>query len=229
MTRNLKTLGLALVAVFAMSAVAASSASALHFVGGTGIAKVDGTQVGIIVFTVNGTPVECEENTFFGTVAATTTTEQTITPIINKCRFASETYNTTIDMNGCALIFTISNGANVHNPLHIECPTGAGTITHGGIANTKLIIATVPGLCEMTIPEQTPTSGGVTYEAGTSAGKKDVTANVTVSGIHFTTHGLCQLVAGQPTDFTWGNMTYTGKITFTGTNAAGVAVDIEAT
>jgi hypothetical protein len=229
MTRNLKALGLALVAVFAMSAVAASSAPALHFTGGTGITKVDGAQVGLNVFTANGSPIECEEATFSGTVVATTTTEQTITPTYNKCRFASKTVNTTVDMNGCAFILTIPNAANVNNPVHVECPTGTGTITHNGVANTKVIIVTIPGLCEFTIPEQTPTTGGVKYEAGTSGGKKDVTVNASITGIHYTTHGNCQILSGKATDFTWSDGTYNGKITFTGTNGAGGAVDIEAT
>jgi hypothetical protein len=229
MTRNIKALGLALVAVFAMSAVAASSASALHFVSGAGIAKVDGAQVGVNVFTANGSPIECDEATFSGTVVATTTTEQTITPTYKKCRFASKTENATVDMNGCAFILTIPNEADVHNPLHIECPTGAGAITHNGVANTKAIVITTPGVCEITIPEQTPTGGGVTYAAGTSGGRKDITVNATISGIHYTTHGLCQSISGKATEFTWADGTYAGQITLNGTNSKGEAVDVEAT
>jgi hypothetical protein len=230
MTRNLKTLGLALVAVFAMSAVAASSASALHFVGGTGISKWDGVQVTTNVFTTNGVKTECDDATFTGTVAASTTTEQTVIPVFGKCRFASKTVNATIHMNGCAFILTIPNAPPASNPVHIECPTTKeGGVTHNGIDHTDLIIVTVPGLCEKTIPEQTPTSGGVVYETGTSGGKKDITMTANITGIHYTTHGLCQMISGKPTDFTWTDGTYTGKITFTGTNAAGGAVDIEAT
>jgi hypothetical protein len=228
MTRNIKALGLALVAVFAMSAVAASSASALHFTGGSGITKVHGAQVGLNVFTANGSPVECEEATFSGAVTAATTTEQTVDPAYNKCRFASKTVNATVDINGCAFILTIPNAPNVNNPVHVECPT-TGSIVHNGFNNTKVIIVTVPGLCEITIPEQTPTGGGVKYEPGTSGGKKDLTVNANVTGIHYTTHGNCQILSGKATDFTWTDGSYVGKVTVSGTNNAGGIVDIEAT
>jgi len=71
MIRNLKILGFALVAVFALSAVAASMASAQKITS-TGPVTLDGTENGLNAFTAFGAKVECP-----GTVA---TGHRTLTP-----------------------------------------------------------------------------------------------------------------------------------------------------
>jgi len=65
MIRNLKVLGLALVAIFAMSAMVASAASASVFEVEGGNAesttKIEGGDVGSVTLTVTGTTITCSE------------------------------------------------------------------------------------------------------------------------------------------------------------------------
>jgi hypothetical protein len=217
MTRKLKVLGLTLVAVFAMSAVVASSASALHFTSEAATTELKGEQTEINKFTIlGGTGVtECTTATFSGSTAAATVTEVTVIPVYKNCTSLGET--ATVDMNSCDYKLTIPNAANVHNPVHIECST----------AGDKIVV-TAPG-CEITIFPQTPTGGGVVYETGGAAGAThDIVVNSTVTGIHYTLHKGCLLLTGQPTEHTFTDGTYTGKVTVRGFSG-GKQVGITAT
>jgi hypothetical protein len=126
MIRNLKVLGLALVAIFAMSAMVASAASAqlqgkLTTEGG-GAVTLTGTETGVKAnrLTAFGLPVECEGSTYTGEKTLTTAeteagkthervpnlaTTATIVPIYNqpKCiaTVGGSNFPVTVTMNGC--------------------------------------------------------------------------------------------------------------------------------
>lgn len=116
MIRNTKVLGLALVAVLAMSAFAAAGASAAtKFVAGTSTAKVVADQVASEnhVFTVDGSEVKCSTAHFetAGEVASPATSI-TVHPTYSGCTafgFLGATVNTT----GCDYQLFASGSINV--------------------------------------------------------------------------------------------------------------------
>jgi hypothetical protein len=113
MTRNLKVLGLTLIVAFAMSAVVASSASALHFTSEAETTELKGEQTETLKFTfLGGTlPTECTTATFSGIISASTVTQATVAPVYKGCAVLGEVVPW--DMNSCDYLFTIPNAANV--------------------------------------------------------------------------------------------------------------------
>jgi hypothetical protein len=197
MTRNLKALGLALVAMFALSIVAASSASATDLLtvpkAPTSLKVTGGTQE----FKITGTSgvFKCHHFKAVVELTSTATKEMTIKEITYTGK-KEDTENTecesnlgsiTIDMNGCDYDLTGETTGKDElkedATLSITCPAG------------KEITTTTKVGCTLHIHEQTPTSGGVTYTNGTGAnGKSDVTVHATVTGITFTATGaFCSL------------------------------------
>jgi hypothetical protein len=140
MIRNLKVLGLALAAVFAMSAVAASAASAGVTLTGpeTGL-SVDATDPAATFTTAGGTKVECHATYTVGKVDETKpegvhpplilpVEELTITPDYSKCKAkgsgGGELGPVTVTMNGCDFdLKLITNPANTFSATSkITCP-----------------------------------------------------------------------------------------------------------
>ena len=134
--RNLKTLGLALVAAFALSAVVASAASAetAHFtvqgIGAGETAGVKGTQVGspTNTFTKNGLTMTCATATVTGKALSTGPEPSTITlePTYSGCHvvIAGLTKTVTVTMNGCAYIYRATKNTEsvaFSADLTIEC------------------------------------------------------------------------------------------------------------
>jgi hypothetical protein len=124
MIRNLKALGLALVAVFAMSAVAASTASAQGAHNGMltadGPMTLKGTQTGELLansLTAFGQKVTCPGNEAIYTghkynitpheKIPSGETTVTITPHYGICQIAP-TIKVTVDMNGCDFVFHLT-------------------------------------------------------------------------------------------------------------------------
>jgi len=222
MIRNLKALGLVLGAVFAFSAMAASSASAIDTftVAGGGSVGVSGVSHNN-VFKITGpeAKVECTTSTFSGTVTSGAK-EATITPTyIGKI---GETPNhgvpctsvpgsSTIDMNGCDYDLTGSTTGS-----DISQSDATVWITCNGSPN-EIFITNSTGLT-LKIPGQTPTSGGVTYVNNADG---TMTVNATSTGITYTCESafLCGL-AGIATE---GNTAdYNGSVTVAG--AGGKAI-----
>ena len=129
MTHKLKTLGLALVAVFAMSAVASSVASATTTspslftfnVGANELASIDAEQIGVGTLTINGLAITCgtvtgkgnpvktkaaEPDVVEGTTKGPESTDVTLTGLFgpNNCHVvvAGLTKTITVTENGCA-------------------------------------------------------------------------------------------------------------------------------
>jgi hypothetical protein len=190
MTRKLKVLGLALVAVLAMSAMMASAAQAVeHTFESSSVNEktiLTGSNTGKEVFTVGlgEAEVSCTSSIFEGTVEGNKVKEVTVTPTYGKttkpsgCEDAVSKSEAIVHTNHCAYILHNVTDANGDAPVSIEC---SGT-------PKEEITVTLPALgVTIHVPEQTP-AGGVHYtnlkEHG--PGKKEaVTVKSTVSGIHY--------------------------------------------
>jgi hypothetical protein len=187
MTQKLKALGLALVAVFAMSAVVASAAQASNFQSGTGTypttvtgEEISGPVTGVTVLkhefkTALGV-IKCTPAEFTGTLTAAST-QFTVAPTYGNttagtgCTIAG-TAGPVVHMNGCDYLFTAGTTASGVTPIstHLVCPEG------------KHIVVTVKTGCEDTIFPQTfaesmisAKNGGGTGSAMTSTDTIDVT------------------------------------------------------
>ncbi len=175
---NRKILGLAVVAVLAMTAVAAPAAIAAEFTAEKYPVKVTGTQdpgTNKIVVEGGNLTTECSstETKFHGTMEKPTsflTVEATYKGCISNLGSAA-----TIDMNGCDYIFGVGAGAT---------DTWAGFVTINCPAGKQIEVT--GGLCNVDIPAQT-LLGGVTYTNLTAAKpKKDVTVDMAIKGIKYT-------------------------------------------
>jgi hypothetical protein len=147
MTRNLKALGLALVALFAFAAVAASGASAQRLTTeGSKAVTLTGTETGATYdnsLTVFGNRLHCPGSTITGhkkmTEAETATrrhdliqpnaTEITLTPHLRNCTTeeGANRFSTTVDMNGCDYLLTIGALVSLETyktDVHVVCPSG---------------------------------------------------------------------------------------------------------
>lgn len=140
MIRNFKVLGLALVAVLAMSAVVASGASAQFTSNSYPTSVTAVSELGNDVFKIDGASVECKGH-FTGS-AGGPTTEITINAEYTNCKafgFASAN----VAMNGCDYIFH-SNGA-----VDVECPAGKTIVITAG--NCEVDVGTQTGLNKVTL------------------------------------------------------------------------------
>jgi hypothetical protein len=220
MIRNLKALGLALGAVFALGALTASSAFAVDTLT---------TQVSPAIVTATGdnnkfeitspkTAVECTTSTLAGTVksgSSVNTFEVTYTGKLNatphtstECTGAGLISSLTVHMNGCDYDITgnttgkdisdSSKGIVKDATIWVTCPVG------------KHIAITTNVGCTLTIPEHTPTEGGLTYTNETVGGKKQVTVHETITGITYTTDGFACALGGLPSE--GNNSDYTGTL-----------------
>lgn len=172
MNRKFKTLGLVLAAVFAMSAIGASAASAATtFHANKSPIGVTGTQTTGHVFTTSAGTVTCSTATFTGTTAAATSATQTLTPTYSGCK-AFGFINVPIDVNGCGYNF------NANGTTQLECPAGAS------------IAITTPG-CTTTVGEQHFASG-MTYATNGSTPSRDITATTNISGIKYNECGTAR-------------------------------------
>jgi len=218
MTRKLKALGLALVAVFAVNAIMASGASANDVVTSdsvNGKTTVTGNQTTKHKFVIIGQPIECEVAHFEGTMGANSVEEITITPKYEKC-----TYNgsvATVTLNKCKFTITGETNKTGHNVVHIiECPTSAPILIH---------IIVGGATCTLTIIEQTPEEGVKFTNETTGVVKKSLLVHATAKVLIHAASGVlaCKALAGT-------KPVYTGATTLTGTEdkAGGGQVNITA-
>jgi hypothetical protein len=173
--KRIKTLGLALVAVLAMSAVVASAASAAQFASeGNVNAKVEATQSTTHVFSVEGNNVSCTTANFAtsGEIASPASSV-TVHPVYSGCT-AFGFVGSTVTTTGCDYVLsapgTVESGKVAGN-LNVTCEAGKN-------------IVIVAGTCEVTVPAQSFTSG-LTFE-NVAGPPKTVTLKAAVSGIKST-------------------------------------------
>lgn len=211
MKRNLKALGLALVAAFAMSVVAASAAQAEK-----GLLTETNNEYPVAItgheendpnaFTLQGNATECSDVTFEGTIEEATT-NLTITPHYTEC--VSGGVKSKVHLNGCDYTFTtgtLTAGHEVaHGSVHVICPEGK---------NIELTIPEAGTLCQVHIPGQAP-EGEVTYTNNPAlSGDEfdDVTVDVDVDvAVNVTKESIfCPLAAGVDTAIYESEVTVTG-------------------
>lgn len=208
MIRNIKVLGLSVVAMLAMTAMVASAASAANFTASSYPASGSGGQTTEHVFTVQGSTVKCKTANFTGSLSAASET-MSITPEYKECT-AFGFINATVNMNGCTYEFKTGAGSgdNWAGTVVVKCPTGKE-------------ITVEAGPCVVHIPAQTPTTNKVSFTNETGSPNK-VLVKSEVEGIHskVTSGFLCPLTSKELD--TTGK--YTGTTRFEG--AGGVGVDI---
>lgn len=226
MTRKLKALGLGLFAAFAMSAVAASSASAEKKMFHSDVEQtvVTGKDTGgedQTKFIAGGKTITCETTLYEGTTNEKTVSELTITPTYSNCHAEGPFGNVTthVEMNGCDYKFTLEEGTtntggeteHTHGPVHVVCPD----------EKEITIQVTIPFFedCIVHIPAQTPTKPTVDYKNQIDGdGNKDVEVTSTVEGIHYTSTGP-EGNCGEPGTHHDGKLT--GKVTTQGFESTG--------
>jgi hypothetical protein len=207
MIRNLKALGLALVALVALSAVVAGSASAAgeRFHSEVEPTIITGTSTNTHVFAASGATVECTGATFSGTSTLKTETTQTVHPTYSGCTFFGEPAS--VDTTGCNYVFESETVAG-KMPAEIECTAGYA------------IKVTSPG-CTLTFGPQKNTGGLVVTNEG--AGTTRDTKTISETGATFSKSGpLCFAISG-----TTG--TYKGTTTVKGFKDNGVTGPIDET
>ncbi len=125
MIRNLKILGLAFVAVFAMGAVVAS---AQQFHSESAPSTVTGSQEGQGVFTTDAGTIECTTATYKGTIGTTTTTTISMVPTFSGCTAFGGFASAKITTNGCEYLLHITQNGSNTGTMDIACP-GSNEIT----------------------------------------------------------------------------------------------------
>jgi hypothetical protein len=182
MTGNLKVLGLALAALLAISAVAASAAQAetsLDVGANPAILTGEQTEQLKLKLTESGTTVKCTNATLEGTTAASNVTEVSLTPNYFEGEAGNCTLggtNVTVTRNGCTIQLTIRSLFPLKWRLHITCSFGNE-------------IKIDNGSCIIGIPPQGPLSE-IVFE-NMAGPPKDVTANVAISGITYQGNSGC--------------------------------------
>jgi hypothetical protein len=205
MIRNFKALGLAVVAVLAMSAVVASAAQAVEFKAGaypaTLTAKAESiANGGSQKFVTTAGTVTCDTVTGTGTLSAQSpsiTISNTYTDSALEAEGKKDTCTgplgsqPVIEMNECKYKFVASG------TVDIICPEGKSIVVNGG------------GLCTVKMGGQTGLKA--TYTNIVEGGVEAVTFSPAASTIKYTHSGLCGNGSG-------ATGSYTGNVIITATN-----------
>ncbi len=175
MTRNFKTLGLALVAMLAMGSVTASGAFALR--PRLTVESYPATLSGQLSEGVNefrmegGRRSQCENVKYSGTYTkaeAESESALVATPEFINCTttILGNVTQTTITMNGCRFGFTVNTYVSeteaTGNELRIECPEGKKIESHVWQSSAKHL-ANEPALCTYALAAQTA-KATITYK-----------------------------------------------------------------
>jgi len=210
MIRNLKTLGVALCAVLALSVVVASAASAANYTASSYPTTGTGeSELGNDVFKTEAGNVECKSH-FAGTLSASSST-LTVTPTYTKCK-AFGFLEATVNMGSCDYLFKAPTGEKdaYTAAVEVKCTNAASPITISA------------GTCKTTVGEQAPT-GSVAITNETAAG--DVKVKASVTGIKYTvTEDGFACPFGGTGAKTGATYTQTNAITFDSTNGATIDV-----
>lgn len=219
MIRNLKALGLALVAAFAMSGVAASAASADSFTTEKAPVNVTGTTdpgTTESVVTTAGS-VTCH-GVYIGTVSNVSTTTIEVAPTYNNCT-ALGFPGSVVHVNNCKYVFHINSAAGVTTgTVDIVCPAGEE------LTVTALSAGTLK--CTIHIGTQTDLSS-VTYTSVGSGTTREVTVNVLITNLKYKHTSAGATGLGKCTKGSATNGTYSGKAIVTaredpGSNHVGI-------
>ena len=188
MIRNLKVLGLAVVAIFAMSAMVASAASASYWFKSDAAAGKTTTLKGEQIkreiskevfandeFTTTAGIVKCTAATYTGSAVGPTQTSVTLHPVYTGCTAFGFTAEVTT--TGCNYVFDVT-ATNFAATTTIECETGK-EIT---------VVAKLAGVTKCTVHIGAQDAGTITLTNATKgSGVKDIHADINIaSGISYT-------------------------------------------
>jgi hypothetical protein len=204
--RKLKVIGLALVAIFAFTALA-SAASAAEFESASTNTTIKGEQSTKNVFTVNSRTVECNKATFTGFQAATKAATLEVHPEYSECTGFG--LPATVTTTGCNYKFNSPTGSTPNF-------TGSVNIVSASGETCSNITVAVAG-CTVKIGPQGPLSG-ISYNANGST--VTVTSNVTTIAANVEGSVLICGTNGARTG------TYTGTVLTKGFNSGGTQVNI---
>lgn len=185
MINNLKVLGLALVAMLALGA---TSASAAEFHSESASTTVTGSQSTTNTFTTDSGTVHCSTATFTGSQSGTTATAVKVTPTYTGCKSTGFIEaNVTVDTNGCH--YNITADGQVHLE---ECEAGKSGI-----------VVTAP-FCTITVTSG-QTLNSVSFANTGSGTTQEVTVTANVNNIAYhESGGLCKNSGSSTTGGTYG-------------------------
>jgi hypothetical protein len=217
MIRNPKTLWPVVLAVFALSAIAAPAAQAepktFHVEIDTFTLK--GEQVGVQLFTFAATSVECEKLALTGENVLKTTAEITTQVAYSECNTKiSGKSSAKVVMNGCDYRWTVKPETEVPTTgvLHVECPVNKRIEILIGAQGSE----GVPTICNVTLGAQTLNE--VIFENAGTGKNRDYKGNVGGS-LSYTQDGVfCPGNEGKAQK-SFTNGTYAGEMTFKAFNA----------
>jgi hypothetical protein len=175
--RNIKILGLMLAAMFAMSAVAATTASADEFTAETYPVTLTGSNEpeSSDVFTTTAGPVTCKKAKYVGTTTGPSTSI-TIAPSYEECTGFG--FPAVVTVNGCHYVFNIVGGTSTNGDVDLVCPAG----------NQMTVVAAVAGTtkCIVHVSSQSDITGTLNYTQIGSGTTREVTVDDGISGIDYT-------------------------------------------
>lgn len=223
MTRNLKAIGLALCAAFAMSAVAAASASAVedHITSSastTNLSVASNTPQKFFATTNNAEEfIECKKVSVSGSLPSTTNTEVTVKPQYDECMAhkpgVTVSATVTDTEKNCHYTFKGLTQESVtpgeHATVNLDCDGTTGIEVHLTAFKFKCIAVQDQSLV------------GVKYA---NAANGDVKLTATVHGIQSETISSTACSAGEHNDGL-----YTGEVTVAGKDTAGNDANLSVT
>jgi hypothetical protein len=161
MTRKTKALGLALLAVAALSALVISTASGeelnKRFRSETEFTIITGEPVSPTILTTSAGELKCGNAHLRGTFIEKEAIETTFTPTYENCTL--DGLKTDVNFTECTFRFglvegttkTEGGGTHTNGPFHIDCPTGKKIEAEATFLGKAL--------CTITIPAQSPGVG----------------------------------------------------------------------
>ncbi|MFT3864759.1 MAG: hypothetical protein QM729_10845 [Solirubrobacterales bacterium] len=203
MIRNLRILGLTMVAMLAVGVVGASAASAASFHSESSETFVLGSQSTQNVFTVNSRTVKCSTATFTGSFTGTSkSTLENIHPEYGGCEaFGLEA---TVNTEGCNYTFNEPSGSSTYTgTVNVVCESG------------KEIEINAASTCVVKVGSQSGLSS-VTYTDEGSGSSRSVLVTANVSGISSTVSGSTLICGTNGTR----SATYTGSVSTKGYTSA---------
>jgi hypothetical protein len=203
MIRNAKLLGLALIAVLALTALGSSSASAAKFTAAKYPVTLSGTQSTSHKLTVGGSTVTCTTATFKGEGKEASET-QTIFATYTGCT-AFGFINATVTGSTCDYLL------NANGNIALNCTSGDVTVDAGPCTAT-LTAAKNQTLTSNTFTNNTPAAGQVTVDTNVTNAHAEITKS----------EFGCPVAKG-----TYATSTYTGSTVVKGTDSEGKADSID--
>lgn len=205
MTRNLKGLGLALVAVLAIAAVGAQTASAAvshTFFATSAPLQLTGEQTGENAFKTGKVEIKCSTATPVGTINETTADEISLSFTLGGCKLGA--LNVEFINEGCQLAV---DSDTTENPA-----TGKEDAAGKLVCEAGKLLKLSGGGCVTDVGSQGPLHGTKFTNVG-SAPREEVTVESHVVGVVFTATGLnCSLIGIPPGVHTNGTLIINARV-----------------